>query len=718
MDHPYGVGKDTDFGHSFNYSVWIPGTVATLCNVPWNSDYRDIVDFDTRAELDGWINRDPATLNTWTFNSLTYAVPGKPIRVDIPFSYVYQFNYLRVTNPNSSSHPSGDNARVFYYFVTDVKYVAPNTTEIMVQLDVWSTFKWFMDFGKCYIERGHVGIANQHAFMNFGQMYLTVPEGLDLGSDHCVIDTYNVPIAGNATWAASHPGCPEVHYMVWATTSIWASSYGTVNDPQMSSATGTLFEGLPNGMEVAIFTSIIELDKAMKTWSSTPWISQGIVSIMAVPPQDWSSFGFSLSWCAGANAYRYANIVGMIPQKEIFLMGGWRATIINALPIRYRHLIKFQTFPYSVVELTTHTGNPLLLKPELIPSEDLRVKMLQHMALPSPRVVIYPDSYNRAVANVGNGNDNVDDQGEFLDVSTGITDFPMFATVNNNYLAFMAANRNSIAYQQQSADWSQQRALAGAQAQYDIGSAGIARDLENARISASTINEQAALLNRTTTLRTTVDMANQIPRALMGDPVGGIAGLLTAGANGMIQQNQTTQSANLNWSAAMGHGLVEAGYRESMRDTNKAYADYAAKGDYSNAIAGINAKVQDAKMIQPTTSGQIGGEAFLLGAYHWTISARVKLLTYNAMCMVGEYWLRYGYAVNRFYTPENLKLMQKFTYWRMKETYIINSIMPESFKQTIRGIFEKGVTVWSHPSYIGVTDLGDNPVATGVQGIV
>jgi hypothetical protein len=58
--------------------------------------------------------------------------------------------------------------------------------------------------------------------------------------------------------------------------------------------------------------------------------------------------------------------------------------------------------------------------------------------------------------------------------------------------------------------------------------------------------------------------------------------------------------------------------------------------------------------------------------------------------------------------------MSKFTYWKLTETYITAATIPESFKQVIRGIFEKGVTVWADPSYIGNTDLADNAILGGI----
>jgi hypothetical protein len=58
--------------------------------------------------------------------------------------------------------------------------------------------------------------------------------------------------------------------------------------------------------------------------------------------------------------------------------------------------------------------------------------------------------------------------------------------------------------------------------------------------------------------------------------------------------------------------------------------------------------------------------------------------------------------------------MTKFTYWKLKETYITSSLCPEVYKQTIRGIFEKGVTVWVTPTDIGNIDIASNEPIAGI----
>ena len=83
--------------------------------------------------------------------------------------------------------------------------------------------------------------------------------------------------------------------------------------------------------------------------------------------------------------------------------------------------------------------------------------------------------------------------------------------------------------------------------------------------------------------------------------------------------------------------------------------------------------------------------------------------------VVGEYFLRYGYAIHEFMAlPENLNCMENFTYWQCKEVYLNCSKADEGAKETLRGIFEKGVTVWRDATKIGNIDIADNEPLGGV----
>ena len=724
QDIPYGGTPDRvpSFGRGFNYSVWTGETTISLHNVPWNNDYRDIVKFRNRGALDKYLSDSGGVKIT---NS-RYARVNEPIRIQVPFNVAYQYNYLRVENP-AQPIDNNDVPRTFYYFITDVQYLSPETTEIQIQLDIWQTFSWYAEFGNCYVERGHIGIANFKQFDDHGRTYLTIPEGFDIGSEYYVDDTYSHELADNGF--DIHSGGTGYHVLVWSTTKLLADNYGSATNPNIDTAVGSTFEYLPNGTELTWFTSPHDFQRALIALSEYPWITQGITMVMAVPRIDVPESEYEE---VVKDIYSGQTLKGTIKARKIFspklknkilnLKTNWRENV--KLGQRYRYLYKFLTYPYCAVELTTYSGTPIVLKPEHMWGEDLKVVQMGHYALPNPRVMFYPLRYNAAPnvkfdqtyeSYVVAGHH---DFAEFLDLATGITNFPTFSVVNDGHLLYMAANAHSIAYQHRSADWSQQRALTANQLGYNQASEAMRLQSQLTDLGIGAANQTMNLQNQTHLYRGATDVVGRGLGGLLGGGgvLGAAIGIGTGIADTAINMNQTTQQTGINNALAASQNASRVSNAGYMRDTNRDYADFAARGDYANQIGAINAKVQDATLIQPTTSGQVGGEAFTLVTANWSVNAKVKRISPSAIQAIGEYWLRYGYAINRFAKmPPSFMVMSKFTYWKLRETYIRASAMPESFKQTLRGIFEKGVTVWTNPDDIGNIDVADNAPLQGIS---
>jgi len=707
----------TRAGLDFDYVVWTPGTIVTLANVPWNSDYRDVVRFSSTATLNNYINDDAGPIVT--LNQMMYAIPGRPVRINIPFNAAYKYNYLRVFNP-SQPVPGGDSAKTFYYFINDVRYIAPNSTELDIQLDVWQTFSRDITLGNCYIERGHFGIANEFANSDHGRGYLTVPEGLDVGGEYQIIHSDTETIG-----ATQYMDNTKTFDIMMLTTVSLLTDPGTVDDPNLTTARGSAFQGLPNGGELYWFPDLASFNAFVTAVAPLPWVSQGIISIYAVP--NLLEFGLSYNEVEFEGVtvrrvigepYPSTQLVFSVPENT----GDWKAGILEKIPVRYRHLTKFMTYPYSVVEATTYSGTPLMLKPESIGSDiHLTFRMMLHLTPPGPRVAFYPENYNSLTGdNTVTGPETPGgDNNEFLDMITGIINLPTFSIVNNGYISFLASNANSLAYQHSSADWSQQKALTGAQTSFEQAGRGIGLGQQQTALTNRTNSAQTALQNQVAGQRAIVSGVNSAIGGIGGGAAGaagavvGVANAaadyaITTGANSAgsaITQQQNTRSNNLTSANA-----------EYMRDSNLNYAEFAAQGDYQNAIAGIQAKVQDAQLIQPTSAGQVGGDAFNLAAYRWALHLKIKMVHSGVIRQVGDFWLRYGYAVNRFgQIPSDFHCMTNFTYWKLRETYITSSSCPEAFRQTIRGIFEKGVTVWRNAEDIGTIDIADNDPLEGIS---
>lgn len=723
----YDLPTDSHFGLDFSYAAWTPNTTVTLCNVPWNADYRDIVKFNNQAALDNYI--DNLSGPKVVIGSMTYAKMNRPVRLDLPFNAVNRYNYLRVQN--LAQPITGDVVKSFYYFISDVQYLAPNCTEVMIQLDVWQSFGFGISFGNCYIEQGHIGIANENQMSDFGRDYLTAPEGLDIGGEYIIAEQWQRSIASSR--GSGVDGAGE-NYSILITTTVSldvpGGDFGTKENPNLITAKGSSMENMPNGAELYVIQSVSSFKVVMATLSDKPWITQGIVSIQAIPDQSVYGLPVETTLLIGGRAVSKVGS-GTLHNHIELMASNWRNGIVLGPLNRYAWLKKFLTYPYSVLELTSYQGAPVLIKPESWNDPHAAVVEVPHFGGPGARIMFYPFRYNASSA-TPNPVDHpelqdafgiVNDGGEFYDCATGIFNFPTFSIVNNAYISYMASNRNSIAYQHASADWSQQRALQGNQVSADQSTNAINTAAGQTSIGVDASRQSTILQNEMGAARAIQGMTTgavmSAGNMAMGGPVGAGVGAVSAMANAAISQaidmNQRNQQFGITAGAAVQSTNLANDQRGYLRDTNKGFADLAANGDYQNAIAGINAKVQDAKLIQPTTSGQMGGESFTLATYKWGYDLKLKMLQGSAMNSIGEYWLRYGYKINRFgHMPSNLMVMTIFTYWKLKETYITASNCPESFKQAIRGIFEKGVTVWNNPSDIGNIDIGNNFPVPGV----
>lgn len=716
-----------DFGLDFNYALWLPGTVATLVNVPWNNDYRDVVKFANRAKLNEYI--DSVEGSGIRIGDLSYIKPNNPIRIDIPFNVALRHNYIRVSNPPQAI--PGDQRRDFYYFITDVKYVAPNTTEIVVQLDIFQTFIYDFKFGNSFIERGHIGIANENAFTGYGRDYLTVPEGLNVGSEYQVVAKRRERLIESKIG-----GLDNLNYavMVVSTADLFAD-YGDKVDPDIKVPGMSDLHGMPVGAGMYVFRSTPDFHNFMLKMRDASWVAQSIISITMIPRLQryfsdvvWSQIdstspGLKINYVILNSQFEH----NLPTNKLTKMFADWRnsADILNNIPLKYRHLKKFLTFPYMCIEVTTWMGTPIILKPESWANADADFTERVNLIPPAQRVNFIPRSYN---AKPGAAIDaNGDDNGDFLDLVATVDGFPSFPAVNDAGAVLLAQGAAGRAWSFDSANWSQQRALRSNEVAYDQGQGAVQT---GQRVAGNNVIGDSALtsLGNVTAAQQSMiggigGIAGGAASGMRGGPAGAAAGAgmgamnaLGGAASMAVQNAANTQALGIRTTQNLSNAGAVAAQGNLVNDTNKDLSDWAARGDYENTIAGINSKVEDIRLTQPSMLGQFGGEVMNVLYDNSELNVRWKMLDQSYIRAIGDYWLRYGYAVNRFAViPESLMTMEKFTYWKLKETYVVSAPMPETIKQGIRGLFEKGVTVYAKPEYIGTIDLGDNAPLEGIS---
>ena len=704
----------TEAGLSFDYSVWSAGSVVRMVNVPFDNSYRDIIDWtrygDPKKYVEGFQHSQTVSLE-----SLTYLAQGRPIRIPTPFSRAVQFNYVMVTNPGRPSTAFTDDYRptVFFYFITDVQYVNPGTTQLVLQLDVWTTYYHTIKFGRAYLERGHMGVAARNSFEEHGRKWLQQPEGLDIGAQHLVTRAYR-KVLGDIS---------SKNYDVLITSTIKLDApYGTRQNPSVSMATGSQLEGLPNAVDVWT-TTADGFFEGMKYLSSFPWISQGIGSVHLMPKGLFNE-NSTRKVVLGNSEWRTPVSVNNKRQFDL-TVEDFRDAIMKMLSPDFYELKKFATSPYAVLELTTYTGNPLEVRPEAIDDNKIRATMWVHAVPPNPQILFSVNWNNYLdgahVINIDTSRwDNI--AGEEFDATTGWQSLPTFAVLNNSALNNLASNAHTIAQQYNGARWQQQRAQRAATASRDIANAGIAATQAGAENSMWGNSANADSQSRYNNMRATVQAVQGGMTAiggmigLNGQAVGaGIGQAATAGINAMISNSQAQSQAHIQNQLASGASQISQTQQRAVRDTNYELAQFSANGDYENAVASINAQVQDTQVIPPSVVGQSSGNITPMVAYGIHLDCRIRQISRNAMTRIGEFWLRYGYAMNTWVRVTHLSLMTHFTYWKMTECYLESAMLPETFKGTIRGIFEKGVTVWRDPKYIATISPRKNRIDRNVE---
>ncbi len=148
------------YKNDFNYLRWQGKAIYKLINVRWNSDYTDVPYFASEDERDEWF--DDIEGKVGTLESVFNNTPERSLKIPVPYNVAYDYNYLVIEMPLQTSEQQpinyeDKNARTsrWYFFIEDMEQTAPNTTELFISVDYWTTFIHQVEIPYLMLERGH-----------------------------------------------------------------------------------------------------------------------------------------------------------------------------------------------------------------------------------------------------------------------------------------------------------------------------------------------------------------------------------------------------------------------------------------------------------------------------------------------------------------------------------------------------------------------------------
>lgn len=151
------------YDNTLDYSRFKPTARLKMCNVPWCGDYDNVVKFDDDAARDAWF--DALEGETVNLDTMFNVKPDGASKVPVPVTSAQGYNYLVVDLPRMTSdaqplaYAAGDRKRRYYYFIQDAQQLSPNSTRLILTLDVWTTYINEMQFDYVLLERGHAPVA-------------------------------------------------------------------------------------------------------------------------------------------------------------------------------------------------------------------------------------------------------------------------------------------------------------------------------------------------------------------------------------------------------------------------------------------------------------------------------------------------------------------------------------------------------------------------------
>lgn len=209
--------------------------------------------------------------------------------------------------------------------------------------------------------------------------------------------------------------------------------------------------------------------------------------------------------------------------------------------------------------------------------------------------------------------------------------------------------------------------------------------------------KQAQATNREQTAHAKTQAASTTARA--NTQATNLTKLATDATTEINNNNANTSNANANRT----YGTT-VGNAARSRDTSVMNAKNVMANTRSNASAAWRDLLNHAA--RPV--GAYGGDNFAQATGLDTMTVKIVTEDNGAIAAAGDYMLRYGIASNKLYNKPSLTPCRHFTYWRTADIWALCPLAQNEQLQTIRNIFNSGVTIWNRPEEVGGDFTHDN----------
>lgn len=357
------------YDNTLDYSRFKPTARLKMCNVPWCGDYDNVVKFDDDAARDAWF--DALEGEVVNLDTMFNVKPDGASKVPVPVTSAQGYNYLVVDLPRMTSdaqplaYAAGGRKRRYYYFIQDAQQLSPNSTRLILTLDVWTTYINDMQFDYVLLERGHAPVAASSV-----ADYLANPRD---NSAYLLSDDVNTggePYVETARAVKNYSA--ETQRACIATYADLQGDLGTAAAPKVPAISAPDVSGVlaPRVYSVAV-GDLQPFLRALE--ANAPWMKSTVLGVFFAPSDLLTqSVPFTL-WDISITVLDAAEKIETFMQPGVADFG---------YPARAAGFAKLYTYPYAAIRIGDERGQTSTVRIEDLGANGIQLASAVNLVMP------------------------------------------------------------------------------------------------------------------------------------------------------------------------------------------------------------------------------------------------------------------------------------------------------------------------------------------------
>lgn len=357
------------YDNTLDYSRFKSTARLKMCNVPWCSDYDNVVKFDDDAARDAWF--DALEGEVVNLDTMFNVKPDGASKVPVPVTSAQGYNYLVVDLPRMTSdaqplaYAAGDRKRRYCYFIQDAQQLSPNSTRLILTLDAWTTYINEMRFDYVLLERGHAPVAASSV-----ADYLANPRD---NSAYLLSDDVNTggePYVETARAYRNYSA--ETQRACVATYADLQGDFGTAAAPKVPAISEPDVSGVlaPRVYSVAVD----DLQPFLrKIESNAPWMKSTVLGVFFAPSDLLTQSAPFTLWGISIT------VLDAVQKIETFMQPG---VADFGYPAQAAGFAKLYTYPYAAIRIGDERGQTSTVRIEDLGANGIQLASAVNLVMP------------------------------------------------------------------------------------------------------------------------------------------------------------------------------------------------------------------------------------------------------------------------------------------------------------------------------------------------